>query len=179
MRRIADIEALVHRAEKVLIKINAEYEKALNSKEITSDLRIDIKEYFGNLRSVLDYLAHDLVDRYCPTANLKNRLYFPICTDEIFFKNTMQKFYPELITNCRFAYQILEELQPFMKPENIWLAYFNKLNNENKHDKLVAQKRCETKRINVETKGGGSVNWDPSAVKFGSGVFIGRCSCKP
>lgn len=179
MSRKADIEALLQRADKTLPKINAEYDKALHSKEISADLRIEIKDYFGNLRSALDYLAHDLVDKYCPNADPKNNLYFPIRADQISFEKAMQKSYPDLKTNCRPAYDILEALQPFKKPENVWLTHFNKLNNENKHDRLVAQTKSETKRINVETKGGGTVNWDPSAVKFGPGVFIGGVPVNP
>lgn len=59
------------------------------------------------------------------------------------------------------------------------MAHFNKLNNINKHEKLVAQKRTEEKRVNVQIKAGGSVSWDPSAVKFGSGVFIGGVLIDP
>src|SRR3989339_127900 len=173
MNRKTDIEALLKRSETTLPKIKEEYEKALHNKEISADLQIDIKDYFGNLRSILDYLAHDLVDKYCPTTNPKENLYFPIRHDQISFDNLMKKSYPNLLTNCKTAYDILETLQPFKKPENIWLTHFNKLNNENKHERLVAQKRNETKRVNVQIKSGGSVSWDPSAVKFGPGVFIG------
>ena len=77
MSRKTDIEALLNRADKTLLKINDEYEKALHAKEISADLRIDIKDFFGNLRSVLDYIAHDIVEKYCPTANPKKNLYFP------------------------------------------------------------------------------------------------------
>ena len=82
-------------------------------------------------------------------------------------------------TNCKAAHDVLEALQPFKKSENAWLTHFNKLNNENKHERLVAQKRSETKRVNVQIKGGGGVSWDPSAVKFGSGVFIGGVPVNP
>ena len=179
MSRKTDIEALLNRADKTLIKINEEYEKALHAKTISADLRIDIKDFFGNLRSVLDYLAHDIVEKYCPNANPKDKLYFPIRADQVSFDNLMKKSYPDLQTNCKAVYDVLEELQPFKKPENAWLTHFNKLNNENKHERLVAQKRTETKRVKVEIKGGGSVSWDPSAVTFGSGVFIGGVPVNP
>jgi len=179
MSRKTDIEALINRADKTLPKINEEYEKALHEKTISADLRIDIKDYFGNLRSVLDYLAHDIVEKYCPNANPKDNLYFPIRADQVSFDNLMNKSYPDLQTNCKAAYDVLEALQPFKKTENAWLTHFNKLNNENKHERLVAQKRTETKRVNVEIKGGGSVSWNPSAVKFGSGIFIGGVPVNP
>lgn len=179
MSRKTDIEALLNRANKTLPKINEEYEKALHSKTISADLRIDIKDYFGNLRSVLDYLAHDIVENHCPNANPKDILYFPIRADQASFDNVMKKSYPDLQTNCKDAYDVLEALQPFKKTENVWLTHFNKLNNGNKHERLVAQKRTETKRVNVQIKGGGGVSWDPSAVKFGSGVFIGGVPVNP
>ena len=179
MSRKTDIEALLNRADKTLPKINEEYEKALHAQTISADLRIDIKDYFGNLRSVLDYLAHDIVEMYCPNANPRDILYFPIRADQASFDNVMKKSYPDLQTNYRDIYDVLEALQPFKKPENAWLTHFNKLNNENKHERLVAQKRTETKRVNVKIKDGGGVSWDPSAVKFGSGVFIGGVPINP
>ncbi len=179
MSRKDDIEALLSRAEKTLPKINEEYDKALHSKTISADLRIDIKDYFGNLRSVLDYLAHEIVDKYCPNANPKDLLYFPIRADLSSFQGAMNKSYPDLMANNKNVYDILENVQPFIKDENKWLTSFNKLNNENKHERLVAQKRSETKRINVEIKGGGGVSWNPSGVKFGSGVFIGGVPIDP
>lgn len=179
MSRKDDIEALISRAEKALPKINNEYEKALHSKAISADLRIDIKDYFGNLRSVLDYLGHDIVEQYCPTANPKDKLYFPICADLNSFRGTMTKFYPDLLTTNKKVYDVLESAQSFIKEDNKWLSSFNKLNNDNKHQRLVAQKRSETKRVNVEFKAGGGVSWNPSGVTFGSGVFIGGVPVDP
>jgi len=179
MSRKDDIEALISRAEKSLPKINDEYDEALHSKTISADLRIDIKEYFSNLRSVLDYLAHEIVGKYCPNANPSDLVYFPIRADQSSFQGTMTKSYPDLLTINKKVYDILENVQPFKKEENKWLTSFNKLNNENKHERLVAQKRSETKRINVEIKGGGGVSWNPSSVTFGSGVFIGGVPVDP
>lgn len=179
MSRKIDIEALLKRANTTLQKISGEYNNSLHSKTVSADLRIDIKDYFSNLRSVLDYIAHDIVDKYCPNANPKNNLYFPIRADLKAFTAEMIKSYPDLVTNNKTVYDILENLQPFKCDLNKWLTHFNKLNNENKHERLVAQKRSETKRVNVNFQGGGSVNWDPSAVTFGSGVFIGGIPVNP
>ena len=179
MSRKADIEALLKRAEATLQRISGEYENSLESKTVSADLRIDIKDYFGNLRSALDYIAKDIVDKYCPKSKQKNKLYFPIRTDLNAFAKEMALSYPDLITNCKRVYDILESIQPFKSEENKWLSHFNKLNNENKHDRLVVQKRMETQRVNVNIHEGGSVNWDPSAVTFGPGVFIGGVPVNP
>jgi hypothetical protein len=113
MSRKTDIEALLKRADTTLQKISSEYDKSLHSKTVSADLRIDIKDYFSNLRSILDYIAHDIVDKYCPNANPKNNLYFPIRADLNAFTIEMTKSYPELITNNKTVYDILENLQTF------------------------------------------------------------------
>lgn len=177
--RKTDIEALFQRVGKTLPKITEEYERALDSKTISADLKIDIKEYFEHLRSVLDYLANDIVDKYCPTANPNDKLYFPIRQDQISFDKAINKSFPDLKTNCKAIYDILEAIQPYKKIENFWLTHFNQLNNKHKHERLVPQKRIETKRVNVQIKSGGSVSWDPSAVTFGSGVYIGGVPVNP
>lgn len=179
MSRKSDIEALINRAEKSLSKIIEEYEKSLHSKTIPADLKIDIKDYFGNLRSILDYLAHDIVEKYCPKAKPKDSLYFPICQDHVSFETLMQKSYPDLKTTSKSVYDILESIQPFKNAKNQWLIHFNKLNNENKHERLVAQTIREKKRINVQTKSGARHSWNPSVVKFGSGAFISGVPVNP
>lgn len=60
----------------------------------------------------------------------------------------------------------------------MWIGLFNKLNNENKHGDLVEQIRTESKQVKVDFQGG-SVSWNPSAVKFGSGVSIGGVPVNP
>lgn len=179
MSRKNDIEALLQRAEKILPTITQQYEGSLHTKEISAELKIDIKEFFGHLRSVLDYLAHEIVDTYCPNASPKDILYFPIRGTQPDFEAMMKKSYPDLDTNRPEIYAILEETQPYKKDENKWLSHFNKLNNEHKHDRLVPQITTETKRVNVETKGGGSVSWNPSGVRFGAGVRIGGVPVDP
>lgn len=179
MSRKNDIEALINRAEVKLPEIMKEYDNSLHDKTVKSALKIEIKDYFGNLRSALDYLAHEIVEKYCPNANPKDQLYFPIRNDQSAFDGIMNKSYPDLKTNSSIVYDILEKIQPFQGGSNAWLSSFNKINNEHKHDKLTPQKRTETKRINVDIGSGGSVNWDPSAVTFGAGVFIGGVPVNP
>jgi hypothetical protein len=119
----------------------------------------------------LDYLAHDIVDKYCPSAKSADRLYFPITHDSGSFVNLMNKSYSDLNTNCSDLYSVLESQQPYVKNENSWLSKFNKINNENKHNNLVEQTRIETRTVNVTSPGRGSVSWGPG-VTFGSGVSI-------
>ena len=171
MKRKKDIEALLKRSEAAQVEISKEYEKSLNDREISAELRIDIKDFFGNLRSTLDYIAHDIVEAYCPNANPRNILYFPIRSDQRNFDIEINRSYPDLPINKHAVYTILNAIQPFASNGNLWLSHFNKLNNENKHERLVPQTRTETKRITVTGQHGGSVSWGPG-VTFGGKVSI-------
>jgi len=177
LNRKADVDALISRSEKDLAFVRSAYDKALHDHSISAELRIDIKNLCGNLRSALDYLAKDIREKHCPTANPNARFYFPILPDALQYQNQMNNWFPGLRTICIDMWDYLETIQPY-HPTCAWLGKFNRLNNENKHESLVAQTRTETHRVNVNF-GSGSVNWDPSAVKFGPGVFIGGVPVNP
>jgi len=172
-----DIKALLKRSEKDFKVLKVKYEQCLHEKTIPADLKIDIKNLVGNLRSILDYIANDIRDKYCPPMKAKERLYFPILSDEASFNNQCAKWYPSLQNSCPDLWAFLESIQPYHQG-NEWLGHFNRINNEHKHENLVEQTRTETKRINVEFSGG-NVSWDPNAVKFGSGVRIGDVPINP
>lgn len=173
MSRIDSMNAQLKRAKELLPKIEQDYQNSLHKKEIDEDLKLDIQTYCGHLRAILDYLSKDIVETYCPNFKKieKKRIYFPIFGDSTSFKNTMTNKYPELDINCKDLYDYLESIQPYQKDENKWLTQFNRVNNENKHNDLVAQTRTETRTVKVTGQGGGSVRWGPG-VKFGRGVSV-------
>ncbi len=145
-KRSSDIKALIRRGEIDLKKIEQAYASALYQKIIPSDLQIDIKNFCENQRSVLDYLAHDIREMCCPGANSTDRFYFPICGDARQFEGDVAKSYPGLKAVSPDLWGFLESIQPYHS-EWSWLGAFNKLNNENKHGRLVAQKRQETPQV--------------------------------
>ena len=171
MSRKENINAQLKRATEILPKIEKEYNNSLYRKNISEDLKLDIHSFCGHLRSALDYMAHDIVEKYCPNAKKSDRLYFPITDNESSFKQRLIDSYPDLQTNCPDIYGLLELTQPYFRSENKWLNQFNKINNENKHSDLVEQTRTEIKRVNVTSPNGGSVSWGPG-VTFGAGVQI-------
>ena len=138
---------------------------------ISAELKIHIKNLCENLRSVLDYIAHDIHDEYCSGTISNSRFYFPILPDNRQFQSQMERWFPGMRVSCPDLWDFLESIQPY-HDNNSWLGKFNRVNNENKHESLVEQTRTETQRVNVSF-GTGSVSWDPNAVRFGSGVFIG------
>lgn len=172
MSRIKSINAQLKRVKELLPKIETEYELSLNKKEIEEDLKLDIQNYCGHLRSILDYLAKEIVDTHCPKVDPKKSLYFPITGDANSFNKMMTDKYPDLMTNSKDLYDFLESIQPYKSDKNIWLSQFNKVNNENKHNNLIEQKRTESRTVKVTSnKGGGSVSWGPG-VRFSGGVSV-------
>jgi hypothetical protein len=134
---------------------------------VREDLKADIKNIFENLRSCLDYLAHDIYETHCPAAKSPDRLYFPIRATDAEFTQAVSRDYPGLQVTSAVVSGILESVQPYRDP---WLGRFNRMNNDNKHQDLVEQTRTESRHVTV-SRGGGSVSWG-SGVTFGCGVNV-------
>jgi len=176
--RHASRAALLAHAVRDLAKIEAEYQGSLHARNIEAALRVDIKNLFENLRSVLDYLAQDIRAKYCPPAKSGERFYFPILPDPQQFAARMKQWYPDLDTRSKALYDYLGSIQPYQSSFE-WLGHFNRVNNENKHADLVEQTRVETQQVRATMHGGGSVSWNPAAVRFGTGVSIGGVPVDP
>jgi len=167
MKRETSIEALLKRAGNDLDALKTNYEASLHEKHVREDLKVTIKNIFENLRSCLDYIAHDIYETHCATSKKPRRMYFPIRKTAPEFDKAIAADDPDLQTNAPRIYNLLESIQPYNDP---WLGDFNKLNNHNKHQDLVEQTRTEEKRVTV-SRDGGAVSWGPG-VSFGSGVSI-------
>jgi hypothetical protein len=176
--RNKNVTALVQRAESQLSSIRGTYEKALHEKLVDEALKIDIKNLCENLRSALDYIAHDIREKSCPSASTRDRFYFPILPDSASFVRQTAQWFPGLATAAPKIYGLLESIQPY-QDGYAWLGLFNRLNNENKHGNLVEQTKTETRRVNVKIQGGGQVSWNLGSVRFGPGVLIGGVPVNP
>ena len=166
--RKSDIDALIRRSRQTLPTIEKEYRANLESKHISEDLKIDIKNVFENLRSCLDYAAHDLNDVLSSGSSKSRKLYFPIKQSRAKFDQTISDFFSgmeEFLPNCHSS---IERIQPYNES---WLGDFNKLNNNNKHQTLVEQTRTEGSRTTVTRPGSGSVSWT-SSVRIGGNVRV-------
>lgn len=177
MSRKADIDALIAVAEGQFTDIRAEYDASLQKQAIDPMLQVNIKNFCENLRSALDYIAHDLRERYCSGAP-KDRFYFPILPDRPSFDGQAGKWFPGLEANAGAVWNTLLDVQPF-QPGMMWLGQFSKLNNENKHGNLVPQSRKETTQHTVKTPDGGTIKWNPAGARFGSMTVGGRPVTKP
>ncbi|RMH34230.1 MAG: hypothetical protein D6690_11080 [Nitrospirae bacterium] len=165
--RRKSVEALIKKCKEAMVDLKRDYEASLQAKEVSEELKVDIKNVLENLRSCLDYVARDVHEKYVDGD--PGRLYFPIRSSVKDFEQAMAKNYGGVKTTAPGIYAVFEKVQPFNDP---WLGTFNRLNNDNKHENLVEQTRTETRRVTVSSKGGGgSVSWG-SGVTFGSGVSV-------
>jgi len=167
MKRAASIEALLKKGNADFKELRSEYDASLHEKHVREDLKVSIKNIFENLRSCLDYIAHDIFEAHCSTHTKPKRLYFPIRQTAAEFTNAINKDYPDLGVRAKPVVDVLDSVQPYRDP---WLGNFNKLNNHNKHQDLVEQTRTESRRVTV-SRGQGSVSWGPG-VTFGGGVSV-------
>ena len=165
-----NVEALLEHSVKDLRNIELEYWASLQANEISTNLRISIKNFCENLRSVLDYLANEIREAHCSAAKPSERFYFPIFSDRNQFESKTKRWFPDLEKNRPDLWNYLEAIQPYHKGYE-WLGYFNKLNNENKHGDLVEQTRTERKEVRTISKTG-TQSWNPDSVSFGKGVYI-------
>lgn len=169
--RRQDIAALLARCSDVHDRVKATYEASLDNKQVSSELRLDVKYVCESYRSVLDYLAHDIRETHCPQANQNDRFYFPILPDNATFTSRMNQWYADLDTACRDLWDYLESVQPYQQGF-AWLGEFNRVNNENKHDRLVGQERTESHGgARITTPGVGSISWTPG-VTFTGGISV-------
>jgi hypothetical protein len=131
-KRSESIAALLARCAKGVQALETAYADTLARQTIPADLKIAIKNLAGNLRSVLDYVAADVREVCCPTANPKDRFYFPVFHSEEDFLRKTSKWYPGLETARPTVWACLRSVQPY-DPRFRWLGQLNRVNNENKH----------------------------------------------
>lgn len=168
MNRLKSIEALINKSKKDFDTLKKDYQNSLDQKFVSEELRIDIKNIFENLRSCLDYMAHDIFEA-CVTGKQPERLYFPIRHSMVYFDVVVAKDFPNLRTTNPDVYDILELVQPY---HDKWLGEFNRLTNNNKHQDLEEQTRTESKQVKVSSiNGGEAVSWT-SGVIFSGGVSV-------
>ncbi|MBI4917171.1 MAG: hypothetical protein HY825_15135 [Acidobacteria bacterium] len=177
-RRLSNIDAILDRSRRDLTEVMNRFKASLAAKHIDPDLRIDIKNLCGNLRSVLDYLAQDIRAKHCPDAESHTRFYFPVLPTLDNFQDKMAAWFPGLAVACPDLWTYLESVQPYHQGFE-WLGQLNRVNIENKHGDLLEQTRVESERVTVTGPAGGQVSWNPRAVKFGPGVFIGGVPVNP
>ena len=141
--RTEEADFLLAESKPLLEKIRRLYENDLERKQLGRKLKREIKTLLGDLRSVLDYYAVELYERFVPNPIPRN-IYFPISrrgdnlTDFRTRVNNTQirglnAARPDLV-------DLLASFQEFSDPSrNGWMPDFATLCNENKHERLTPQ----------------------------------------
>ena len=73
-----DAEELVRHAGQKLADIQKEYERSLNKQRIRATLLVEIKNFFENLRSALDFTAHGIFDQFGSSRKANQRVYLGV-----------------------------------------------------------------------------------------------------
>ena len=112
MNRSSSIQALISKSKKSFISLKTDYDASLQDQTISEELKIDVKNIFENLRSCLDYIAHDIREA-CIVGSTVNRLYFPIRQSRIEFDQAINKDFQNLSFLHSDVYNLIEAIQPY------------------------------------------------------------------
>jgi len=168
--RKEDIKAIIDKAKATFPMIKKWYDESLHQQEISHKLKVEIKNYLENLRSVLDYLASEINERYCIK---KTKAYFPMsCEDATAYSLFMKRHFPGLKDNNKSLYNLLESYQPYAPKASSTLSSFGVLVNKNKHEELSPQTRGEKRGLKLDFRGGGGITLPPGAHIAGTGRII-------
>ncbi len=178
MSRRNDVEAILKAVKDQHEDLKSKYDEALKNKSL--DLRVQVKNMMENLRSALDYMAHDIYESFCKSIRLAAgkpdpcNIYFPYAKSEQDFNSRINSTLPGLQSQSSVVFNLLHSIQPF-KCNNTWLYDLCSVLNKNKHERLVPQERKETETysvkgdhgsVSINRRQGCSVTSKPGAVKI-------------
>ncbi|HBU07300.1 MAG TPA: hypothetical protein DEB09_04420 [Candidatus Magasanikbacteria bacterium] len=170
------INALIQHAKNDFKNIEVQYLKSLEEQTISTSLQIDVKNMMENLKSALDYLAHDIYEIVIMPARKATgdkeieNIYFPYGKTENDFKSGVGKSLPKLDSLQPTLYNTIENIQPH-KSGNDWLYSFCQILNEKKHNTLTPQKREEKRGLNIKFPGGAGISMGPGSSISGGGII--------
>lgn len=160
---MSNIDDLLNDIDEGLREMEGIYQRDLTAKQESPDLLRVVRRIIADERSVLDFVAHAVAEKY---GHPKDRAYFPITTSAPDFPKLLDGNITALTMNHPQIAAAFERHQPYRAGKDA-LQYLPALSRENKHQKFSAQTRQETRRIQS-----GAVGWNPDQVKFGSGVSV-------
>lgn len=136
MSRKPDIDELLIEVFSIKDELEKQYNQAKIEPESTQISKIRVKSALEHLRSILDYSALDIHEKY---YSVKSRIYFPYGKNEALFKKHLKHHFKDLSGKAPKVFEIIKSVQSF-KTEKDWLITLCDMVNSNKHDKLSSQK---------------------------------------
>jgi hypothetical protein len=125
MKRYKDVLALIQESTKQYEEIKELYDKALREKSL--DIRIKVKNLMENLRSMLDYTAHDTYESVCRPHRQRlgkpdpRNTYFPYGRNENDFNSSVASSLPDLEVLSIPIFSLIKNVQPFIS-NNSWIC---------------------------------------------------------
>lgn len=156
------VRALLDFAADQLKTIAADYESAVGLSQVPLDLSIRVKNYCENLRSALDYLAHQVFEWLHPTKDIPKTLAFPSARQKSKAEAAIERQFPGLKAKSATLWRIVLEFQPYRK-ENKHLRHFLAVVNDSKHWDLVSQRSLTAPFDSPEAISIGPVAWRSEA----------------
>lgn len=166
-----DIDTLITQIQSQYAEIESLYNASLQEKEIKPELKVKVKNYLENARSILDYCAHDIADVCSITSK---DIYFPIVAkdkDKTSFDGSIGRNLPDLESKNKKVFDYLESIQPYYA-NYAWLADFATVTSDNKHSQLTPQTRIETPLLSIEHQGTGIRLLGGASISVGQGASI-------
>lgn len=121
-------------AEEQIAEVTRLHDEALATGEVTGRMQALIKNVVENQRSVLDYTAQAVADKYgCGT----NPYWIGKKTPRK-FRTAMEENLPGILKNHQEIVDAFERHQPY-QPDHDWVLHMFALNVENKHHRLTPQ----------------------------------------
>ena len=138
--------------------IEQQYKEALSEKKIPTFLSIDIKNFMENLRSALDYMAHDIYEVAIKPERDKIgtkaiKSYFPYGKTENDFKSRLGSELPNLQSLNPKFFALVESVQPH-NSNDPWPYEFCSILNDKKHDTLSPQIKTEMQTMTASVPAG-------------------------
>ena len=177
MTSFDDARELVTHADNGLSKIRSAYEQALHAQSVSALMRVEIKNFFENLRSALDFAAVGLFERHGNSVKKNPKIYFPYALKEQdrseFEKcGRIETCIPGISAGRPDIVGALMEIQHFGARGYKWLPVFMELTNENKHQRLTPQVRRERKELRIAGKGASMSLGQGASISLGAGASI-------
>lgn len=166
---------LIAHCESSLQGMERELEACLIKKSITKVLLVDIKNFFENLRSALDYSAHAIFEGFCTSTNHKHKIYFPYALkkDKLtdFRSNKrIEKVFPGIGIKRPDIVLLFENFQ-WWQAGFEWLPDFMEMNNKSKHEKFSPYTSVDGHDVKIS--GGGTLKLENnSGIVFGPNAVI-------
>ena len=174
LEQITLIKSMISRAGRLVRELEEIYQRDLGAQGVSAEARNLTHEVLEKCSNILDQSMSVLFEHEIRPniAQPPKRLgYFPCAQSEHSYRTTLGQWgAPDLNELAPSVDAKLRTLQPFASQRNQIFARIRELANK-KHTSLAPQRRVEEKRVNVSSQGA-SISWNPSAVRFGSGVSV-------